>query len=242
MFTQPLWFVGFRPFFTLAFASGVLLPAIWGAELRRQDLSARDHRAHRMACARDAVRLRLGGARGFLLTASKNWVHIRGLHGGPLALAALFWFLERGALFTPADGAWGPLRTLLINACVLYVGGYVVWCAHPLPQAGHLQGQRLLHRRPAGVPGREEPAATPRDLGRGDGAVDRHLPSRFRGDVRAHHHQFMKNAMGATLPRFRLVDLAIKGLVLLAAFEAVLPPRSPLRCSGPLRCCSSRDC
>ncbi|MBC7172573.1 MAG: NnrS family protein, partial [Polyangiaceae bacterium] len=35
--------------------------------------------------------------------------------------------------------------------------------------------------------------------------------------------QFMKNAAGEALPRYRALDMAIKGLVLVAAFEALLP-------------------
>ncbi len=63
---------------------------------------------------------------GFLLTASKNWVKIRGLHGRALAIAALFWLAERVAVLTA--GSQPPLlRWLLLNAFLLFVAGYVLW-------------------------------------------------------------------------------------------------------------------
>src|SRR5690606_35827801 len=57
-----------------------------------------------------------------LLTASRNWLRIRGLHGGPLALAALLWILERVAVFLPPS----PLRLVLLNAFAVWVIGYLV--------------------------------------------------------------------------------------------------------------------
>jgi uncharacterized protein involved in response to NO len=128
MFTHPVWLVGFRPFFTLAFVSGALLPLLWALAfsgwlpLAASDIAPTQWHAHEMLYGFGwAVLL------GFLLTASKNWVKIRGLHGGPLALAVLLWLVERGALFLPAHGAADASRLPLLNAFGLYVIGYLVF-------------------------------------------------------------------------------------------------------------------
>src|SRR4051812_6242280 len=102
MFNHPIWLAGFRPFFTLAFVSGAILPIVWALVfagllvLPASGLPALTWHAHEMFYG-------FGWAvmGGFLLTASKNWVKIRGIHGGPLALAALLWLVERVAVFLP---------------------------------------------------------------------------------------------------------------------------------------------
>lgn len=63
---------------------------------------------------------------GFLLTASKNWVKIRGLHGFPLAIALLLWLVERAAVLS-AGALPGWLWWPSVNAFLLFVAGYVVW-------------------------------------------------------------------------------------------------------------------
>ncbi len=123
---HPLFLVGFRPFFTLALLAGVVLPLGWvllftGAfTLPASALPPVQWHAHEMLFG-------FGGAvlGGFLLTASKNWVKIRGLHGRPLAVAAGFWLIERVAVLTA--GMWpAPVRLALMNAFWLFVAGYVV--------------------------------------------------------------------------------------------------------------------
>ena len=95
VFSQPLWSVGFRPFFTLAMLSGALFPVLWalvfsGAIAAPGPLSLLQWHAHEMFFGFGwAV---LGG---FLLTATKNWVQIRGYHGPALALLVAAWILER---------------------------------------------------------------------------------------------------------------------------------------------------
>jgi uncharacterized protein involved in response to NO len=106
---QPLWLAGFRPFFLLACAGGLALP-LWWALMFTGDLPTlptfalpplRWH-AHEMFYGFGwAV---LGG---FLLTASKNWVGVRGWHGGALVFLAAAWVLDR---VTMAVGAgWPPV-------------------------------------------------------------------------------------------------------------------------------------
>lgn len=105
---HPLWLVGFRPFFGLALAAGILLPLAWvlilagRLSLGPAPISPLQWHAHEMFYGFGwAV---LGG---FLLTASKNWVSIRGYHGVALIVLVIAWLAERlvlassGALPTP---------------------------------------------------------------------------------------------------------------------------------------------
>jgi len=93
--THPLWLVGFRPFFALACLAGLSLPVAWilvfkGVLPAPQRFSPVQWHAHEMFFGFGwAV---LGG---FLLTASKNWVGVRGYHGGTLMFLAGAWIFER---------------------------------------------------------------------------------------------------------------------------------------------------
>lgn len=102
---QPLWLVGFRPFFALAFLSGLALPVLWALVFSGtlignwQRLNLLQWHAHEMFFG-------FGWAvmGGFLLTATKNWVGVRGFHGGALIYLVLAWGLERLALWN--EGLW----------------------------------------------------------------------------------------------------------------------------------------
>ncbi len=224
MFKHAIWLVGFRPFFTLAFASGVLLPVVWAlafsgaAPLPLGGLAPNQWHAHEMLFGFGwAV---LGG---FLLTASKNWVHIRGMHGGPLALAALLWLVERGAIFLPLDGATGVLTRILLNACTAFVGGYVVWSLVKYRSQDtfkdngffvvglplFLVAKNLLLTGSTWITG----------MAMAIGMFRLAFAVMFERTMT----QFMKNAMGVELPRWRWLDMTIKSLVLLAMFQALLP-------------------
>ncbi|MEY4591949.1 MAG: hypothetical protein RIR18_844 [Pseudomonadota bacterium] len=107
--TLPLWAVGFRPFFALACLSGALLPLLWimmysgsAATPATFIVSAQQWHAHEMFFGFGwAV---LGG---FLLTASKNWVSIRGYHGTVLIALVAAWCLERVGMV--AGQSWPPV-------------------------------------------------------------------------------------------------------------------------------------
>lgn len=104
----PLWSVGFRPFFSLTILAGLLLPVGWVLiyagilPAPSAPFSPVQWHAHEMFFGFGwAV---LGG---FLLTASKNWVRIRGYHGSMLMFLAGAWWLERGGMwFAGALPVW----------------------------------------------------------------------------------------------------------------------------------------
>lgn len=103
---HPLWRVGFRPFFAVALLAGALLPTAWML-LFAGIVPAPTHLA-RAPLVWHAHEMLFGFAgamlAGFLLTASKNWVGIRGWHGGVLMLLVALWLLDRVAL--AIGGAW----------------------------------------------------------------------------------------------------------------------------------------
>ena len=120
--THPLWLVGFRPFFGLAFLSGLSLPVLWALIFSHTipapatSFSMIQWHAHEMFFGFGwAV---LGG---FLLTSTKNWVKIRGYHGYPLTFLVAAWLFERVGMWF--EGIWPPLLFRISNN--LFLGSIV---------------------------------------------------------------------------------------------------------------------
>ncbi len=223
MFRAPLFLVGFRPFFTLAFVAAVALPLTWvlvwsgRLMLPATALPPVMWHAHEMIFGFGwAV---LGG---FLLTASKNWVKIRGLHGKPLAVAVLLWLVERGAvLFAGSLPAW--LRWPLLEAFLLFVSGYVVWSLIRYRNQDSFSDNGFfvvalplfLVAKTLCLDAETFAAGWTMALGLFRVAFvvmfERTFPP------------FMKAAAGIELPMLRPLDFAIKALVLAAVFQAWLP-------------------
>lgn len=130
--SQALFLVGFRPLFPLAMFGAIVLPILWAlvfsgkvSWLSTSDLNPMAWHAHEMLFGFSwAV---LGG---FLLTASKNWVKIRGLHGLPLLGVCLFWVLERFVILFPQvfGGIDSMIWLLFMNLYIFAVAGYILWC------------------------------------------------------------------------------------------------------------------
>lgn len=111
---HPLWQVGFRPFFVLACFAGIVFPVIWVWMFSGRLLSPPmpfsmiQWHAHEMLFGFGwAV---LGG---FMLTATKNWVKIRGYHGLLLMILAFFWLIERGGMWLA--GNLSPMTFAITN-------------------------------------------------------------------------------------------------------------------------------
>lgn len=125
-FRQPVWLVGFRPFFILSIVSGALLPLLWllvlsGHLVLRSGLTPQQWHAHEMFYGFGwAV---LGG---FLLTATKNWVKIRGFHGPVLFVLAALWLADRLAFLVPS-GFPAVLLFALHNAFLLLILALLLW-------------------------------------------------------------------------------------------------------------------
>lgn len=118
MSKHPLWLVGFRPFFALACLSGIVLPVLWAAmfsgavEASTAAFTGIQWHAHEMFFGFGWAMLG-----GFLLTASKNWVKIRGYHGRWLVFLVAAWCFERLGMWFGA--AWPQPLFLFSNQLFL---------------------------------------------------------------------------------------------------------------------------
>jgi len=124
---HPLWLVGFRPFFGLACLSGLSLPVIWmllftGVIVAPPaSFAIMQWHAHEMFFAFGWAILG-----GFLLTATKNWVQVRGYHGKALMFLAAAWLFERAGMWL--EGSWSPLVFRISNNLFLAsIGGMLIW-------------------------------------------------------------------------------------------------------------------
>lgn len=127
LLSHPFWQVGFRPFFSLACLSGLVLPPLWmsvylgGIAAPMQDFSSMQWHAHEMFFG-------FGWAviGGFLLTATKNWVQIRGFHGGALAFLLVAWLLERFGMWYEAMLP-SPVFLISNNLFLLSIIAMLLW-------------------------------------------------------------------------------------------------------------------
>lgn len=123
---HPLWLVGFRPFFLLAMAAAVVLPPIWvllltGMLTPPAGLSPMTWHAHEMFFG-----FGLAVLGGFLLTATKNWVSVRGHFGRTLQFLVAAWLFERAGMWW--GGAWPAwLRLSSLNLFTIALVGSVSW-------------------------------------------------------------------------------------------------------------------
>jgi len=151
MIRHPLWLVGFRPFFLLTCLAGLSLPLWWalvhtGAVPPAPTFVASPLQWHAHEMFYGFGWALLGG---FLLTASKNWVGVRGWHGGWLVFLVAAWLLDRVAMSFGAG--WPPalfwlasgLFQVVIAALLLWTlyvqrvrgaasDNYFFWIALPL--------------------------------------------------------------------------------------------------------------
>lgn len=93
--------LGFRPFFTLAAVSGLLLMmlwlALWHSATQINHYGSIGWHSHEMVFG-----FVVAVIAGFLLTAVRNWTGTDTLSGTPLAMLALLWLLARIAPFVPS--------------------------------------------------------------------------------------------------------------------------------------------
>lgn len=225
IFEHPFWFVGFRPLFTAAFVSGAILPLLWSMMLMGHmvappsGISPIHWHAHEMLFGFGwAV---LGG---FLLTASKNWLKIRGMHGGFLAFALLLWIFERGIIFyVPHQEMNFLARFILLNSFILYVGGYIVTTLIRYRKNDTFSDNYFfMVALPLFIISKTL-ILTPEYFNLGTEMAIGLFRVAFVVMFERTITQFMKNSMKVELIRNKYLDLSIKGLTLLSAFQAFMP-------------------
>lgn len=148
---HSIWSAGFRPLFPLACLASLILPLWWaliytGAVPPAPTFTQAPLQWHAHEMFYGYGWALLGG---FLLTASKNWVGVRGWHGGALLLLCVAWILDRIA--NSFGAGWPPvlfwITTALFQLAIVYMlmhtllqqkvrGGasdnYFFWIALPL--------------------------------------------------------------------------------------------------------------
>jgi uncharacterized protein involved in response to NO len=219
---HPLWLAGFRPFFVLALFFGLLMPALWGLVFSARlnlptGMNPLQWHAHEMFFG-------FGGAVliGFLLTASKNWVKVRGIHGRGLMCLVGFYVFERFFIYFAFDV--GPVlrhvgMSLFFSASGLYVIGtllkyrkndsfsdnyfFVILLSLILLAKNLLLSDSNYSHGVAMTVGLFRLAFVV--------MFERTMP------------QFMKNSEGRELYRNKALDLSIKLSVLLLVFQSFFP-------------------
>lgn len=223
-FTQyPLWHAGFRPFFSLALFMGILLPSLWafifsGTLPFISGLNPLQWHAHEMLFG-------FGGAVlfGFLLTASKNWVKVRGIHGAGLIGLTGLWIFER-IFFYPLM-QWPPLlKHIGLSLFPLICGIYI---AHTLIRYRKNDSFRdnyfFIILLTFMVITKNLLISTEyyqHGITLSIGLFRLAFTVMFERTIT----QFMKNTENQTLYQNPLLDLGIKLFVLLSAFQSFLSP------------------
>ena len=225
MSKHPLWLVGFRPFFALACLSGTVLPLLWalmfaGAlEAPTAAFTGIQWHAHEMFFGFGWAMLA-----GFLLTASKNWVKIRGYHGAPLVFLVAAWCLERLGM---AFGAGWP-QVLFQISNQLFLVAVVAMLVWTLLRHRETDGYRrdnvffllLLPLFPVAkfllLDGHWSQAGELMALGL--------FRLAFLIMLERTLTDFMKNVFKAEILRRPALDVPIKSLALALAFAGFLPP------------------
>ncbi len=222
---HPLWLVGFRPFFALACLSGLSLPVVWALmfsgviEAPATAFSSTQWHAHEMFFGFGWAMLG-----GFLLTASKNWVKIRGYHGKALIFLAAAWGFERfGMVF---GGAWTPALFILSNQ--LFLVAIVAMLLWTLLRHRDSDGYRkdnvfFLLLLPL-FPAAKYLLLDPIHAQAGQTMALGLFRLAFLLMLERTLTDFMKGVFQAAILRHPLLDGSIKALALMLAFAGFLPP------------------
>lgn len=223
-FDHPLWLVGFRPFFALACLSGLSLPIIWALMFSGAlaapvaPFSMVQWHAHEMFFGFGwAV---LGG---FLLTATKNWVQVRGHHGIALAFLTLAWLLERlGMAFAGSLPPWLFLlsNNLFLVSIVLMLLGTLI---RHHAQDSYRDNYFFLLVLPTFIASKYL-LLNPDTFAIGTGMALGLFRMAFLVMFERTLTQFMKGVFQVSILRNPLLDTAIKGLGLVLVFQSLLPP------------------
>lgn len=224
---HPLFLVGFRPMFTLAMISAILFPVSWalvfsGKLTMPQGLSPLAWHAHEMLFGFGwAV---LGG---FLLTASKNWVKIRGLHGIPLLVLSLAWVFERCLMLHPTWlESFPALRLGFLNFYIVGVSGYVLFSLWRYRQSDSYRDNFFFFIMMGLFIVAKNLLLTSGEFTVGISMSVGLFRLAFAVMFERTLTQFMKSTEQVELLRLPVLDYSIKFLILASVFESLLAPAS----------------
>lgn len=222
---HPLWLVGFRPFFALACLSGLSLPVVWalmfaGAiKAPTAAFSSTQWHAHEMFFGFGWAMLG-----GFLLTATKNWVKIRGYHGNTLIFLTAAWCFERLGMWFGA--AW-PLALFILSNQLFLVAIVAMLMAtllrHRDSDAYRGDNVFFLLLLPLFLPAKYL-LLDPIYAQAGQTMVLGLFRLAYLIMLERTLTEFMKNVFRAAILRHPLLDGSIKVLALALVFAGFLPP------------------
>ncbi len=223
--SHPLWLVGFRPFFALACLSGLSLPVIWALmfagmiEAPTAAFSNMQWHAHEMFFGFGWAMLG-----GFLLTASKNWVKIRGYHGKALVFLAAAWCFERVGM--GFGGAWPPALFILSNQLFLVaIVAMLLWTLLRHRDSDGYRGDNVFFLLLLPLfPAAKYLLLDPIYAQAGQTMALGLFRLAFLIMLERTLTDFMKGVFQAAILRHPLLDGSIKVLALLLAFAGFLPP------------------
>ncbi len=220
---SPLWLVGFRPFFSLACISGALLPTLW-LLLMTGSISAPIQAFAPMQWHAHEMFFGFGWAviGGFLLTASKNWVQIRGYHGHALMFLAFAWLQERLGMWFQADLPV-PLFYLSNNLFLLSIVTMLMWTLIRHRKTDSYRDNYFFLAILPTFLAAKYLILSPEHFQTGVSMAMGLFRVAFLVMLERTLSQFMKSLFQVTLLRHPLLDKAIKLLALAMVFESLMP-------------------
>jgi uncharacterized protein involved in response to NO len=222
--SHPLWLVGFRPLFLLGCLAGLSLPILWLLMFSgvlaapHAGFSAVQWHAHEMFFGFGWAILG-----GFLLTSTKNWVGIRGYHGGALIFLAAAWLFERLGMW--CGGSWPEwLFRLSNNLFLISIVGMLIWTLYRHRDTDSYQDNYFfLLFLPAFILAKSLLLS-----GSGFAIGSSMAIALFRMSyllmLERTLTQFMKGVFQVNILRNDKLDLAIKLIALVMIVESLLPP------------------
>ena len=222
---HAFWLVGFRPFFALTCLAGIVLPLAWALMFAgwlsapTAAFTAIQWHAHEMFFGFGWAMLA-----GFLLTASKNWVKVRGVHGAPLVFLVAAWCFER--LGMALGAAWPQPLFLLSNQLFLVSAvAMVMWTllSHRASDAYRRDNVFFLLLLPL-FPLAKFLLLDPLYGEQGQLMALGLFRLAFLVMLERTLTEFMKNVFRVEILRRPTLDVSIKSLALVLAFVGFLPP------------------
>lgn len=220
--SHPIWLAGFRPFFTLAIILGLFLPILWalifsGILALSPEINPLQWHAHEMLYG-------FGGAVliGFLLTASKNWVHIRGIHGLPLMGLTALWLVERVAFYFLSSNH-SILRYLFLSAFISTSAAYIFTTLILNRSKDTFKDNYFFYILLGIIIVAKNLLLSESYYQQGVAMSVGIFRLAFVVMFERTITQFMKNTEGITLLRNPALDFAIKASVLISIFQSFLP-------------------
>lgn len=230
---HPVWLVGFRPFFPLAGLTAAALPLLWllvltGRIAPPSSVPMTQWHAHEMFYGFGMAVLG-----GFLLTATKNWVSVRGHHGRALQVLVAAWGLERVALWW--GGSWPrPLFLLSSQLFLVTLVALILWTLLKHRATDSYKDNIVFIIALPVFIGAKALLLEPTLFATGRAVTLGLFRLAFVVMLERTLTPFMKAAFQLALPRVFVLDTAIKALALSLVFAPLLPEPVRLVLSGAL--------